>query len=1128
MKSNNFKKANINFSAVKASNPFIKLHSLNVDDMDILFTKKLSKNEIEEYYKLNKKNILRILNRGRYLHVNKNNLIFTLIWIQKILNYFHLELKVYKEKLEEINFCIFSEDYEKAEQSLKDCIKNFGPSLKLLEIETLLISLKKLNKSIIQIDDDEHYLNWYQHIIQSKCNNIIEEQKLQDLIKKTISNKDVQDYFLFKLTDYSIENIKFYENILNFELQIRGNIYDLYESYVRIVEECNLTKTNEKILYKNSTILNKNIKDSNLIFLKKSEDFSQDEINERINLFTLEINKDYKNLFLISKKIFINNYNKNLIDITSLLFSIKAAIVNNNIEGLDFLDKNEHTKKIKESFISIYSLNKDTYFNAYNLYRHLSKYDVFHWSQHLKNSLLEYIRIFYDNKGFINSTINTHYRDIFFNPYHYLYLRRSSLNEYKSILENNIKNEESLVQFYEVVDGKFKDLEKIKPYNLVLSILLNQVDGTKINEFKLTKKDSLSLEIKNLRDIIKKEPIDKSLTFFINILFENRHLYPLLPFEKMCEIVVNDKTKNVILEKLAFYYTIIENEIETKIMINIDIKTKISVLIEKYIKQNFNNIENLIKADFKDLNIFEKYFYKNIFTKEFLKYTLLFEDEIDIDKFRIKICQKLIKADNDNIDTKELISEITEIAKNIAIIQGQKIINMSKIHVDTDYVKKVSITKLKNSYQTFKELKGSGTNTPNVFLIDFENNEDISSIIEILQNKTSISIQDRTRLKYIISEVLDEFLKGPYGLNSFLSTSIRHGVLTNTLRYPLENEELICPKDTKITIKWDVNSDNLNNKIILLLQDFENKLDLEILNLINNKIQISVLDNSEGLFKYYFTDIDLYKLNNKPEDIESLVEETIELLWKKTEKNLIQIKEYLNNIFKENIKLIFDDLLNNFGSLSKEHSTPLSSIIDKIILCRGNILLQIDEVKSWFNRSYIFNYSDYQISTVVEIAKKMINEINSRFTHWENFEIHDKSNQSIKIPGKNLNSLVYVFFGLFENACKHSRLEPNDLKIEMYIENFENLFKIQFHSNVSNNELYLEDIERKLNEIKDIISADNVTKHAQKDSSSGIFKLYNLVNQNNDLENNFYFNLDKTNSKFIVNFSYQVINNEKV
>lgn len=1125
MKSNNFKKANIKFAAVRASNSFIKLHSLSVDDMDILFTRKLTKNEIEEYYQFKNKNVLRVLNRDQYLHVNKNNFIFTLVWIQKILNYFHSELKVYKEKFEEINFYIFSENYEKAEESLKDCIKNFGPSLKLLEIETLLISLKKLDKKLIQIDDEEQYLNLYQHITQSKCNNIIEDQKLQNLIKNTISNKDVQDYFLFKLTDYSIENIKFYENILNFDLQIRGNIYDLYESYVRIVEEYNLTKTNEKTLYKNSAILNKNIKDSNLIFLKKIEEFSQEEINERINLFKLEINKDYKNLFILSKKLFTKNYNKNLIDITSLLLSIKAAIFNNNIKDLDFLEKNENTKKIKQSFISIYSLDNNTYFNAYNLYRYLSKYDVFHWSQHLKNSLLEYIRIFYDKDGFINSTINSHYRDIFFNPYHYLYLRKSSLNEYKTILENNIKNEESFVQFYEVIDGNVKDAEELKPDNLILSILLNQTSHNKLNKFNLTKKDSLSLEIKKLRDTIKEDNLNKSLTSFITILFENYHLYPLFPFEEMGNMVVNDKSNNAILEKIIYYYKIIENEIEMKIMVNIDIKTKISVLIEKYIKLNFSSINNLITANFENLNKFEKYFYKNIFTKEFLKYTLLFEDEIDIDKFRIKICQKLIVA---NTDSKELVDEITEIAKNIAIIQGQKIINMSKIHVDTDYVKKVSITKLKNSYQTFKELKGSGTDTQNIFFIDFEDSDDLDSIIEMLKNKTSISIQDRTRLKYIISEVLDEFLKGPYGLNSFLSTSIRHGVLTNTLRYPLENEELICPKDAKTTIKWDVNSDSLNNEIILLLQNFEDKLDLEISNLINNKIQISILGNSEGLFKYYFTDIDFYKLNNNPDDIESLVEETIELLWKKTENNLFQIKKYLSNIFRENIKLIFDELLNSFELLSGKNSTKLNFIVDKIILCRSNILLQIDEVESWFNRSYIFNYSDYQISTVIEISKKMINEINSRFTHWENLKIHDKSDQSIKIPGKNLNSLVYVFFGLFENACKHSRLEPNDLKIEIHIENCGNIFEIKFHSNISNNQTYLSEIDDKLNTIKDIISADNVTKHAQKDSSSGIFKLYNLINQNNSLENNFYFNLDKINSKFIVNFCYQVINDEKI
>lgn len=1127
MKSNSFKKANINFSGIKASDPFIKLLHLNVEDMDILFTHKLSKSDVEEYYHLNNKDDLKIINRDHYLYAPKNNFIFTLVWIQKILNYFHLELKVYKEKLEEINFFIFSENYEKAEQSLKDCIKTFGPSLKLLEIETLLKSLKKLNKTVIKIGEDP-YLKWYQHIIESKCNNIIEDQKLQDLIKKSISNKNVQDYFLFKLTDYSIENIPFYENILNFELQIRGNIYDLYESYVRIVEEYNLTKTNERTLYKNSALLNKKIKDINLIFLKKGEDFSQDEIDQRINLFKLDLNKDYEKLFILAKELFIKNFKNNLIDVTSLLFTIKSAIFNNNIEELEFLDNNDNTKKIKESFISIYSLNKDTYFNAYNLYRHLSKYDVFHWSQHLKRSLLEYIRICFDDESFINSTINTHYRDTFFNPYHYLYLRRSSLNEYKILLENNIKNEESIFEFYKILDRKNIDSDNLKSENLILSILLNKNKSSISNNINLTKKDSLSLEIKKLKDTIEKESINESLPFFINLYFQNNHLYSLLPFERMCEIVIKDRSKDVILEKLIFYYTIIQNEVETTTIINIDLKTKVSVLIEKYIKLNFNNIENLIEADFENLNIFELYFYKNIFTKEFLKYTLLFENEIDIDKFRIKICQKLIKVNKDIDFINELTAELTETAKNIAIIQGQKIINMSKIHVDTDYVKKVCITKLKNSYQTFKELKGSGTDTQNIFYIDLENNDDISSIIEIIQNKNSISIQDRTRLKYIISEVLDEFLKGPYGLNSFLSTSIRHGVLTNTLRYPLENEELICPKDTKTTIKWNANSEILNNEINKHLQDFEIQLDDEIFKLINNKIQISILDGADGLFKYYFTDIDLYKLNNKPEDIESLVEETIELLWKKTENNLIHIKEYLNNIFKENIKFIFDDLLNKLNVLSSEHDTTLSSIIDKVILCRGNILLQIDEIKSWFNRSYIFNYSDYQISTVIEIAKKMINEINSRFTNWENFEIHDESNQSIKIPGKNLNSLVYVFFGLFENACKHSHLEPTDLKIEINIKNKENLFEVEFHSNILNDEEYLNEIEDKLNDIKDIISANNVTKHAQKDSSSGIFKLYNLVNQNNELEDNFYFNLDKSNTKFNVNFSYQVISNEKI
>jgi hypothetical protein len=158
---------------------------------------------------------------------------------------------------------------------------------------------------------------------------------------------------------------------------------------------------------------------------------------------------------------------------------------------------------------------------------------------------------------------------------------------------------------------------------------------------------------------------------------------------------------------------------------------------------------------------------------------------------RIAICRRLQELDPGN--TSVYAEEITEASRKMVIEDGIKIVDSSRVNVDTAALSRLAEKRYRESYSRYKALVDSGIGV----------SEGIENILQKLVKTTdadekffSIPVNEAdTLLVEMILGLKDEFIKNPdHGLEFYLGKRIRHGTLAGHLRGPVENANLITQR----------------------------------------------------------------------------------------------------------------------------------------------------------------------------------------------------------------------------------------------------------------------------------------------------------------------------------------------
>lgn len=529
-----------------------------------------------------------------------------------------------------------------------------------------------------------------------------------------------------------------------------------------------------------------------------------------------------------------------------------------------------------------------------------------------------------------------------------------------------------------------------------------------------------------------------------------------------------------------------------------------------------------------------------------MKNSIYIMDPIDTEKERIKICHSL--KDINPIKKQEYMLEIKERERKLFVRKEKTRIEQNKIYVDIDGVKKILEKELKDDYDRLNHL---------IEEMKYQKNADIVALLETVKaisveqnigyNKALNSVylggvpQDEidNLFKKIIEISRDIFVKNEhYGLDVYLSTKIRHGTLSNHLRKPLEKENLITVRDMRKNAYLE--NQYWQQELYLLadqneLSAIQNALKLfsethdDLIKYITSKLlqvdttpifrtdiegNIITNENEEALFKYKFSNLELKKmLYNFLDDrllFEPFIAYLIQILWDKTDTNLKEIRNILEQKIKQKILNNFDQLQDNLANIHSD----INKLKNSIAKARTEINQSLVILIAWFGRMENLEKRDFEIRDTIDIVQNIFDK--------QQVYLECDIDTMPFFKGNLLDGFIDIFFILFDNAFKHSGLN-DETKIKIQITNSDNKISIKISNNVIAESKSLQELNHDIQILQKDYGSQQSKTHLHKEGNTGFFKIWKILTkdlsitnhemifqyvQNETKEINFVVNLD--------------------
>lgn len=994
----------------------------------------------------------------------------------------------------------------------KECIKNLPDytqdAYKKLSLDLFvskiqdLVEPNKIKKQIVTEFENDTILSEY-------------------LIFKTLHTEQKLDKYLsFMAIDRAYNDIDLYETIIKFLIECCVS-YKIQLSMINVIEEIYETTKDKRLLP--------------VLFTYKKNYKLSESIIEQQEYFEYELISDYQKVLELTER----NISKYDADYTSFFFYLKSNIILEK-DTPEIINENSFLLEVYKGLKEIFYLkNKRIYYETYSFMRLMEKYKVFSWSYLLYYYVFAYVDKLDDSNLFYFNYVYCY--DYNFNPIR--------LNQYT----NDIYQHKFPISFkfgnlisHKTVEQNF-DFNQLSWLNLLNYYRSNELDET----FKLSSENILNFHLKYIKIIklINKGFINKALIIYVENIVEYPQYINLHPVDRVYESIADNLNVDPIYRLISLCYYIDSNDKSDEE--NIDYLSTATVLLEEILEEilEIDKVDGFCKKYNHLGNNIIVFFLNNIWQVELMKNNLVYSPPNDYNEERIKICKKLIEIDSANKN--KYMLELQERVKATEISKITNLLHSSKVFVDIEAVKKNCFSRLDKSFESFKQLRSSSKSDQTLILVRENSSNDAEELI--LENYNTIDqnnivsfkghtykthLVDRKNLmkfRDIISDVTNEFLMGSSGLNSYLSTGIRHGILRNTLRNPLEEAQLLPSQyDGSIFNKY-AEGDINKNEIYNILEDFAKNLDQTIDFITERLIQISInfefdwiLPLSEkhlyvtvnpNVFNYNISLAEVTKLIEKGnENLKSLIDDLITLLWYKTDECLVNMKLILDDSVKTRFREAFKIVIDQFISLGYSES---SDIVNSIAIAQSNFFRAFNETLNWFNKNNVYQLPELPISSLIQISRNIITKTVYNLKNWDNIKL-DIDNE-ILLSGKHVSDLVYIFLDLFNNAYEHSKIESNDLEIDLTIKQSSKIVNISFNNNVDLNLIDINFINNKLSEIQNSISANKSGELSQKDRNSGLLKIHNRLCNNMLFKNSrLDFSLDEKNSKFNVLICFSI------
>ena len=303
----------------------------------------------------------------------------------------------------------------------------------------------------------------------------------------------------------------------------------------------------------------------------------------------------------------------------------------------------------------------------------------------------------------------------------------------------------------------------------------------------------------------------------------------------------------------------------------------------------------------------------------------------------------------------------TELMHEIVAYRGMKKLDDSKIFVNEDAIMKYELNKLDDLYERFIK-QAALVKSNRVFVLvngaNFSHNN-ASNIIDDIATYSNNAIEEVAL--QIFNVIRYAFLKSRFGLGTYLSTRIRHGVFEGELRSDLERLNLILNQSGKQYVPSEYWSRvySLDVKISNYLYKAQSQFSISIDTLISSfkddviQIHVDEEDNTTGEFDYTIDKTvlcdRLLSIEAKTSNKDAFCKAVIDFLWEITEKRLGIVRNRIAEDLKPSIfkhLQTFEQSVDTIG----EHNTLSADLKTAINNARAALTSKLTKVENWFYR----------------------------------------------------------------------------------------------------------------------------------------------------------------------------------
>ncbi len=1043
-----------------------------------------------------------------------------IIWCISTCLIYKEELKDYLEKSKNLESSVISGNLSSFGEILKDIEKSFGWSVWLIENKIAATqnwhgpeAKKELVKDMRENVKNNVLLDLIINFIGKRVEDSSIPGYLQTELAKLFKSSDariIHEYARAKIFDR--HNLNFEQISILLCLDYNSNLIDYYESLLNVlrwsVNDSSAFKQLEKSLRKPVKVLYNALKDTRLIpiLICLGEKFEVPQDYKREEILEKYTTGNYNDTFTLVNEYF--EHRENLTDISILFIGIKtAAKLGLEVHYPNLLS--EISQNIKE----VLKFNENSYAAALSLNVYNDRFMNHSWSTNVRlavmNELsvqnysptLDYLRELFliddrispfslllsTNASYINECIENLYDKRYINTKEVL--RLATIGRVSEKFPGEMITPERYLKYLgRYHQSKNNHSKAVETFERALKYA-EPSEALKINSSiiaSLTRSGSTELAINKLID-----------TFLVWNAVPTK-----LPFDELIDL----------LDEPDVWPSTITLPIILALYTNFFGNAKLSHLrysFEKFnIENSINTPSDLIKLQTEINNEYIKLYLQLVWRPEVMGQTLIYNGTKEIEEARIQVCKALIEIDSSNSSDYQM--EIRERVKQLELNKATKLVDQSRVYVDVGAIKKSLKSRLGDVYSkyitTMQYEENDKTSIVDVLADVFNNLESTGATLTQLMSTVHLVGEEDTQFAALFSEITTEFLLGDHGLNTYLSTRVRHGKFSNAIRKPLVDEYLITEKseDTGKYNKneyWHEKLIELNEpekeNVLELLESFGKKIDDIISYVRDELIQVEVVDDLSvrsaniALFSYRTTNVERIYVKSKLQELDKLedfIDICIDILWEKTDDNLVKVRNSMQSLVKASILMAFEKLNESLGTLG--YSERLGELPNHIARAKTNIQHQIINVSTWFTRNEVYDRPDYSIDFPVLIAQTMVTNLISGADNWRGVNIKNNSNAN-HMPGRTLDGMVDLYCACFENAIEHSGLLISDIQIDVDLKYQNGIFELSIRNNIDNYSLELED---RISQIRNEISKKDTRIKAQKEKGSGFHKIWSTIN----------------------------------